>query len=311
MLKYGQFEIHVLPRVAWTWEEFMANTPHDSIALDGMVRSGPSFDESSCRINFDHHDGVVREATMSTSMQVYMAIKGDLMSLFAGRTVHVYINDTDQDTCHAVWFLLHHADFAGDKSIPYVSRHLYINDKLDITGGAFPISLTDKLIRQHVWVFEPYTNLRKSGALATADAMLLEANLEANLHRLEQFLMNQGGESEPDTRYVIRAKYPAYWFTEETGGSEARWQLFNEGMKAFVSVVATRPDGRRVLSIGRFSRYTRFPVRGLYNDLNALENMPPGEGWGGSDIVGGSSRLHGSGLSDDAIHEVILKRLAI
>ena len=142
-----------MPRISWSWEEFERHAPPCSIALDGMVRGGPRFDEAAKRINFDHHDGVVRDATMSTVMQTHMAIKGDLMDLFGGKTVYLWINDTDQDTSHAVWFLFHSSDFAGTKSVPHVNRHLSINNKLDVTGGAYPIKLDDALVRKHVWIF--------------------------------------------------------------------------------------------------------------------------------------------------------------
>ncbi len=311
MIKRGLFRIHVFPRESWSWEEFLARTPPCSIALDGMVRGGPRLDEATRHVNYDHHDGVVREATMSTVMQVFMAIKvkDSIIDLFGNETIHVYINDTDQDTSHAIWFLLNHGLFEGTRNIPHVGRHLYVNDKLDITGGAFPFHLDDKLTRQHVWVFEPYTNLRKSGALAMANEAVLENSLEACLSRLDQFLVNQGDESRPDTRHEILFRHPRFLMAHEIGGCEARYKLFSEGMTAFANVVAIRDDGRRVISIGRSSPHVRFPVLDYYADLNAAEGLPLNEGWGGSNIVGGSSRLHGTGLSNKDICDIILARL--
>ncbi|NBS41582.1 hypothetical protein EBS80_02890 [bacterium] len=310
MISKGQFVIHVLPRVAWSWEEFVARTPRNSVALDGMVRGGPRLDVANRRFNFDHHDGVVRDATMSTAMQVYVALKGGITQAFGNETVHLWINDTDQDTSHAVWFLLRNADFEGTKSVPHVSRHLAINDKLDVTGGSWPMKLDRRIVRQHVWVFERYTTLRKTGALAVATEAQLEDNLEANLRRLDLFLMNQGEESEPDIRSDILYRGPRFLMADEIGGSEARWHLFSNGMDAFVNVVARRPDGRLVCSIGRRSSYIPFPVMGLYDDLNDAEGLTRETGWGGSDIVGGSSRLLGTGLPIDEIRRIVLRRLA-
>ena len=70
-----------------SWAEFLGEAPARSIALDGIVSGGPRWDEQQLKANFDHHEGVVREATMSTSMQVFFAIKGGLMEIDDGVVV--------------------------------------------------------------------------------------------------------------------------------------------------------------------------------------------------------------------------------
>jgi hypothetical protein len=80
---------------------------------------------------------------------------------------------------------------------------------------------------------------------------------------------------------------------KEIGGNDARYHLFSQGMDAFIAHVATRPDGRNVFSIGRRSRYIPFPIPNLYAHYNQLEGFENGDGWGGSDIIGGSSRHRG------------------
>ncbi len=295
------FVIHILPRESMSWEEFLRNTPDRSIALDGVVHGGPNFDPETCHLNSDHHDGVIREVTMSTGMQIYFAIKGGLFKAFAvsGKgPIHIYINDTDQDTAFAVWLLLNYKLFEGTQSIPVINRLLALNDRWDITGGAFPMNLDDRLVRNHNWVFRPYTDLRKSGFLAKATAEMLRDNLDAVLRRLDLYLMGQAGEEDLDTRREILYDSPIYKIVDEIGGNEARYLLFNQGMDAFISLVARRDDGRFVYSIGRRSRYiVQFPVPSLYDVLNDAEGFTRANGWNGSDIVGGSSRLNGSGLS--------------
>lgn len=306
------FDIHIMPRTRMTWERFLHITPPNSIALDGAVMSGPRCDDKTHHLNFDHHDCVVRDATMSTAMQVYFAIKGDLMDrLPQGKRWSVYINDTDQDTAFAVWLLLNYKLFEGVQTIPHVSRLLGITDKWDITGGAFPMNLADKLVREHAWVFQPYSDLRKSGRLATADECVMRDNLDAVLSRLDQFMMGQSGTKALDTRHEILYDSPAFKVVDEIGGNEARYLLFSEGMKAFISIVARRPDGRLVCSIGRKSQHVRFPVSQLYLDFNALEGegVSPLNGWGGSGIVGGSSRESGTGLSWEQLRDATNRRL--
>lgn len=179
-----QIEVRIMPRETLTWQHFKTTTPSGSIALDGMVSGGPGSDLSSLHFNFDHHSSVVREATMSTAMQVFFAVKGGIFEAFKMRkldTAYVYINDIDQDTSLAVWLLRNFKLFEGTQSIPCINRLLALTDRLDITGGAFPMNLDDELVELHNWVFEPYTNLRKSGSLATSTREILNDNLEAVL----------------------------------------------------------------------------------------------------------------------------------
>lgn len=303
------FEIVVLPRKTMTWEEFVQTTPPRSIALDGVVHAEPKFDEATLHQNFDHHHGVVREATMSTAMQVYYAIKGGLMQTF-GTDPHtpcrIYINDTDQDTAFAVWLLLNYKQFVGTKSVPHINRLLELNNRWDITGGAFPMDLSDALVRQHNWVFQPYTELRKSGGLANAGEAELRNNLEATIGRLSQYLMGQGGELELDTRHDILFDHPRFKIVYEIGGNDARYYLYSKGMDAFISLVATRPNGRFVYSVGRRSRYIPFPLTKLYQAFNEAEGAPDNAQWGGSDIIGGSPRSTYSALTWEQLRDITL-----
>lgn len=307
--QFSPFAVKVLPRVSMSWEEFIAQTPPRSIALDGVVRGGPKYDETTAHLNFDHHDNVVREATMSTAMQVFFAIKGGLIEVLMadGRVdATIFINDTDQDTALAVWLLLNYKKFEGVQSIPHINRLLALDDRWDITGGAFPMNLDDALVRQHTWVFKPYTDLRKSGGLAQATPEVMLDNLEAVIARLNRYLMGEGEEVELDTRHQILFDSPRFKIVDEIGGNEARYYLFNKGMNAFISLVARRSDDRFVYTVGRRSRYIRFPVIQLYDDFNAAEGLTRETGWNGSDIIGGSSRLNGSGLSWEVLRDITL-----
>lgn len=308
----SSFVICILPRKSLPWEEFVATTPRNSIALDGVVLGGPRFDTNTGHVNFDHHDHVVREATMSTAMQVYFAIKGGLMESFisgSSSRVSVYINDTDQDTSFAVWLLLNYKKFEGVQSIPNINRLLALTDRWDITGGAFPMNLDDQLVRQHNWVFLPYTNLRKSGGLAQATEQIMLDNLEAVMGRLNKFMMGQPEEVELDIRHEIFYDSPKFKIVDEIGGNSARYFLFGKGMNAFISLVARRSDGRFVYSVGRRSQYIPFPVEELYDDFNAAEGLNRENGWNGSTIIGGSSRLSGSCLTWQQLRDITNNRL--
>lgn len=306
--------MEILPRQTMTWSEFVKNTPAKSIALDGMVKGGPAWDEKTLHANFDHHEAVVREATMSTANQVLFAIKGGIMDRLQGEAT-LYVNDCDQDTVFACWLVKNYKKFDGDKSHPVINRLLALNDRWDITGGAFPMSLDDALVRQHCWVFEPYTDLRKFGHIVTADRVTMQICFEACMARLDKALMGQAEEKNLDTRYEFLHADNTFKVVREIGGNEARYHLFSKGLlNAYVSVVATRSDNRIVYTVGRRSRYVDFPVRELYHQLSEADtqklrrtdpNTDHSMEWGGSDIIGGSDRFHGSLLTWEEVRDVI------
>lgn len=308
-----EFNLSIIPRHAMTRNEFETTTPRCSIALDGMVSGGPFFNEATLHANFDHHDGVIREATMSTCMQVYFAIKGGLMESFRENgkpCLNVFINDTDQDTALAVWLLRNYKLFEGTQSIPHINRLLHLNNNWDITGGAFPINLDDKVIRQHCWIFEPYANLRKSGKLAQASEEMLRDNIESTTSRITAYLVGNASEKELDLRHEILYDSPRFKIIDEIGGNDVRYHLFSKGLNAFVSLVARRNDERFVYSIGRRSQYIPFPIDRFYDDLNEAEGLTRADGWNGSTIIGGSSRQQGSKLTWKEIAPILEARLS-
>ncbi len=293
-------DLHVLPRKTMNKNEFLKVSPDCSIALDGVVIGGPFYDETTKHANFDHHDNVVREATMSTCKQVLFAIKGGLFKSFQENGLpiaHVYVNDPDQDTALSLWELDNYKLLEGTQSIPSISRLIGLTDELDITGGSYPRKLDERLLRQHNWVFDAYNQLRKSGSLANASEAVIRDNLEATLARISKFMMGSGGEKSLDPKYeVLHDSKFGYKVLNEIGGNEARYILFSQGMDAFISLVATRHDNRKVWSVGRRSPFIPFPVNELYDVYNQAEGFTRENGWNGSTLVGGSSREHGSGL---------------
>jgi hypothetical protein len=309
----SKIQIIAMPRISMSWQEFVDTTPSKSIALDGIVKGGPKFDPTTLHVNFDHHDGVVREATMSTAMQVLFAIKGGLMQSWMSMpgTVQIYINDTDQDTSLAVWLLLNYKQFEGVQGIPHINRLLAITDKLDITGGAYPMNLDDGLISQHSWVFQPYTDLRKSGMLSKSDSSALLSNLEATLSRINKYMMNQGGQVVLDTRHLILYECPDFKIVDEIGGNDARYFLFSKGMNAYISIVSKKENGNLVCTVGKRSQYIPFPVSQLFDDFNDSEGLTRSNGWDGSDIIGGSPRLNGTTLTWQNLRDITLKRLKL
>jgi hypothetical protein len=295
-------KLHAYPREQWTWERFQNETPEQSIALDGIVLGGPKYDSATKHINFDHHDGVVRSATMSTAKQVMFAIKEGITETFPDP--NVFVNDPDQDTTMAVFLLQNPHFFQGTNSNPSLSRLLSLNDELDITGGSFPRNLDARLMRQHAWIFKPYTELRTSGALSKATSVIVSDNIAATNERIMRFIMGSGEEIPLDTRHEILHQSPnGYTLYHEIGGNDSRYYLFSKGMKAFAAYLGKQGDNHKY-SIGKF-RFSPFPVTGIYAHLNEVEGLTSPNIWGGSELIGGSPRATGSRLSPKELAEKI------
>lgn len=300
------FHVHVYPREVVTWQKFQYHCKN-AIALDGYVAGGPDWDSQRKLVNFDHHDGVVREATMSTAKQVYFAIKSGFCS-WVGSDCDVYVNDIDQDTAMAIWLLRNHHLFEGAASIPAISRILELNDRLDITGGAFPMSLSDFTYGLHCWVFAPYTEARKSGLVARATASDMNTILDACCDRLTRLLLNEGKQQLPDVDVKVLATGAVTVLDETEGGIESRHLAFAQSLipGVYLSLIARRDDGRYVYTLGKRSRYVDFDMRAAYAKLNAAEGFTVPRGWGGSDLIGGSDRATGSGLDWETVVELLL-----
>lgn len=305
-------ELKVKPRETATWEDFLGE-PACSIALDGYVTDAPNYDHQGLHVNFDHHHGVVRDATMSTAEQAFMAVKTGLYEAFQkdGKPYAVvYINDCDEDTCLAVFILDNPKLFEGTNSQPSFNRLLALDSKWDITGGAFPASIDEDLMQAHNWIFEPYYEIRRSGQLSIADSSVMSLCIENVCGRIMKFILGQGERLAVDTRINVKqqsAIVNGLMLIEEIGGNAARRQMFSKGMNAFLSIVVKKDDGSYVYSIGKKSKYIPIDLQAIYAELNAIEGLTREKGWGGSDIIGGAPRMGGSKLEPEFVFSVIEK----
>ena len=306
---FQNIDLHIEPRVSVSWEKFIKTTPKYSIALDGYVINAPQYDPKTQHINFDHHFNVERLATMSTAEQVMYALKGGLMKYFTSSEhprPHVYVDDPDQDVALSVFILENYKMFEGIASIPNFNRLVEIDSRLDITGGWYPMNHNTKLVRQHQWVFQPYSNLRKSGKLYGADANMMRDNLEATCGRIMKHINGDGDEVELDTRHEIHYQGDDLWIAHEIGGPDSRYELHAQGMTSFVNKIGEKENGNNVMTLSNSSPYKFFPIQQLYNAFNEAEHIAKDnpDRWGGSNMIGGSPREAGTSLTLQEIKKI-------
>jgi hypothetical protein len=280
------------------WDHFVRDAPEYSIALevmDGVPGHRGHY------VNFDHHAGVVREATMSAAMQAYIAVRqGRLMERWVRKRcpVPVYTWNADQDVCLAAFVLEYHKLLERDEGEPLLRWIVQYNNKIDVCGGLYPVNL-DELVRNHfTWVFEPYRRQRILGKM-NGDGWLIAETIRQVCDRLLALIEGTAGVSpitaSPEVLYTSPFNFV---IADEKGDPNSRLVLGAQGHTNLISRVCTRADGRYTYSIIRGSPYDEdvFQVAKLIDAFQAAEDYPQIKIWGGSNLAAGSDSELGSSL---------------
>lgn len=293
------------------WEKFVEQAPPFSIALDGYVSGPPRhMVRPKTAASFNHHEGVSRLATRSTSGQALLAMRKGLYSLAFQRsgtpTAVLHVQDCDEDCCLAIALLRSPRIVLQDRN-PLLNRMVAVEDLLDVTAGAYPFPLDMAALETSAWIFAPYKSFRISREIERREEAAYRAVIEAVGVRIHQYLDGRGQRVKLDTRYQVLRRGTGWVMVREVG-HQSRAGMANDGIHGFVSV-AERPDGRWTYSIGRLSPFSDFDVPSLLVELDRVEGTPD-DPWGGSDDIGGSGRLRGSRLDPDEIFAIVEQRRA-
>ena len=302
--------LRIRPGVSYSWKLFTGFHNPYSIALDGYVNESTKRDLVGPYANFDHHAQVDRLVARSTCEQVYTEINMGLFDIFRKDgipTAQICINDCDEDTCLAIWLLMNHEQVIGN-ACPAINRLVYCEDRLDSTGGAYPMG--DKsIIRKMAWIFDPYNQARYSERLKNLDAEGMRTIVEAVCSRISRYVID-GGEELPLNGQYERLGGGSDWALVKETGPAARKALYAYGIKAFVSLVGNHGCDN-VYSIGRWSPWTKFNMKRIMKALNKEEHKDRSRrkcNWGPIDenaTIGGSPRDCGSRLSPDEVAAIV------
>lgn len=300
--------IHVEPNTPpQTQEQFIHEKGPFSVALDGYVHGAPWFDDTGPRVNFNHHEDVDRLATGATCEQVLTAVRSGFFQTFRNNgepTVDAFVNDCDQDVCTS-YYVLSHAPLVESATNPLINGLVAVEGKLDATAGAYPFNPDLDIMRKIAWIFEPYTEFRKSGEINKRNAIQYEQIIELCTGRIHDYVLGKGKEISLDTRYEVIDQRSEYSVVREIG-DHARIAMFAKGVNAFVSVQDIKDSQAWRYSVGRRSIYVPFPVDTILETLNGVDPLVDGQNrWGGGNIIGGSPRATGSGLNPSQISEVV------
>jgi hypothetical protein len=294
------------PGVTYKWGDFIKKKPPYSIALDGIV-NGPTIRRlSGPYLNLDHHAGVDRTATRSTSEQAHMEINLGLFKTFRKDgipTANIYISDIDEDVCVAVW-LLQHFERVVDHAEPSINRLVYCEDRLDATSGAYPLG-DIAMRRQMAWIFEPYQRARFEGKLRSMSADQQMAILQAVMARITDYTLGKGSEIGLDGQFVRIGGGKGWTFVTENGPA-SRMAMYASGIDAFGVHMGQRTSGGHDYVFGRRSVWVPFDIPKIIRRLNAVEKVVSDTNrWGGSNTIMGSPRGTGSSFSPQEIERIV------
>jgi len=301
-------DLCIEPRVVKSWDQFRKENPRYSMALDDYVNDRPLFDADGPYINFDHHHFVDRLSTRSTAGQVYLAIKQGLFERFSESGIphaQVYVNDADYDVCVAWWLLKNHERITGIKSEPLITKLVGITDYMDATGGLYPLDPNTTLMRERAWIFEPYSEARLTGRILLMREGEMRNVIDSVTSRIDKHLLGRGEEKTVDTRYD-KIGGGENWMMVREIGAEARGKMVIDGIKAFVSVREV-DETHYAYTLARVSAFIPFPIPDLFDDINLLEgySLADPQRWGGSDIIGGSSRTNNTTIKPEELERMI------
>jgi CheY-like chemotaxis protein len=317
---FRNIEICVPEKRFRSWEHFMQETPEYSIGLE-VVEDTPG--HRGHWVHFDHHDGVIREVTMSAAMQAYIAVRqGRLMErwLRKRRPVKVYVWNADQDVCLSAFVLEYHEMLERAEGTPLLRWIVQYNNKIDVCGGLYPVNLAE-LVRNHfTWVFEPYRQQRRQGKMQ-GDEALIRRTIRQVCDRLLDLIQNRAGiapiTAEPE---ILHNSPYNFVIADEKGDPASRLVLAAQGHTNLISLVCRRANGRYTYSIIRGSPYDEdiFQVGKLVEAFQAAEDRQDVRIWGGSNLAAGSDSETGSSLhwtrirdiAEDIVREAYLESMA-
>ena len=303
---FNNIVLRVAPKRFTSWDQFVRDTPEYSIGLE-VVDGAPG--HQGHHVHFDHHAGVVREATMSAAMQAYIAVRqGRLMErwLLKQRPVPVYTWNADQDVCLAAFVLEHHDLLERSEGTPLLRWIVQYNNKIDLCGGIYPVNLAELVDNHFTWVFEPYRLQRMQGK-TQGDDQLVTDTIRLVCERLQALLEGKAGIAPINAKPEILYRSPYnFVIADEKGDPASRLVLASQGYTNLISLVCTRPSGRRTYSIIRGSPYDEdvFQVSELIEAFQAAEDQPDVRIWGGSNLAAGSDSEIGSSLSWTTIRDI-------
>ena len=286
-----------------------------TIFLDGVAQSEPFMDLERRVYNLDHHEGCLRNFTLSTCEQALVLVARGLD--LREKPWQVYTNDPDLDVVLAVWVLCN-------------SMHLQAEDSA-IRNSVVPLVRLEGLIDSHGLELHELSGYPRqmvdeiTGSLETLRETELKLKVEGKWGGTDllRYLRDQ-------LRLIDQMVYPADFFEAFRGIEELAKTELTDNRIAVVcrcdcgiyelEKELKRLYGKRLGVVGLQKRPGVYTLRQVdpflpvdlneaFRKLNVLDPAVQGAGssnrWGGSGEIGGSPRKTGTTLSPVDIAEAV------
>lgn len=282
-----------------------------TIYLDGAAQCEPFMDHERQVYNLDHHDGVERSFTLATCEQALVLVRKGLN--LSDKKWEIWANDPDLDTVLAIWILLNHMHLkTGDtpvyRAIVPLIRVEGIIDGLgleyqDVAG--LPRASHKEVMNRIDHLREDERRIKSEGRwddidFATYTRKLLN-RIDEMFFRAEDFKDFKGLEEL--ARAELDQNNSVIVYRTDMGIYE-----MEEYLKR---VYGTRPallllqKADAVYTIRKSDLFFPLEMERVYRFLNHEDPEVTGRNrenrWGGSQEIGGSPRLTGTGLKPSEI----------
>jgi hypothetical protein len=301
---FKHIQLRVRQKRFENWDAFVREAPEYSIGVEVMDDTPGN---RGHWVHFDHHAGVIREATMSAAMQAYIAVRqGRLMDRWLEHRcpVPVYVWNADQDVCLTAFVLEYHELLERAGGSPLLRWIVQYNNKIDVCGGLYPVNLDELVANHFTWVFEPYRQQRMHGKVQGDDALVVDTIAQV-CSRLFDLIHGRAGIAPITAKPEILYASPyGFVIADEKGDPSSRLVLASQGHTNLISIVSRRPSGRITYSVIRGSPYDEdiFRIPKLIEAFQASEDAP--RVWGGSNLAAGSDSELGSSLDWKQLRDI-------
>jgi hypothetical protein len=291
-----------------------------TIFIDGAYKGAPFVNNEKFQYNLDHHEGVIRYFTLSSCEQaMIMVMKG--LTLEEGQW-DIYLNEPDFDAVLAVWILCNYNELLKDEDniLQKAIRLTRVEGIIDVHGftmGSFtgyaPTTYeSQKIIIEKL--LEQEKNLKSSGKWNNIDflkyTMLMLGKIDIVVYGQNKDRNKDFNITEHSKMKMLNSKYLI--ICESDAGIYAVEEFLKSKYQGKVGIIILRSNYDPTKYTLRLSNEFISPdLTPLYKALNkADKNVSPfdeANKWGGSEIIGGSPRVKGSGLSIDEIESISKK----
>jgi hypothetical protein len=206
--KSTPISLHVHRDSALSTDQVKTKMPPFSIALNGVVDSGPFFDGRGPRQIFSN-EVVDPISTRTSSFQVWVAIKMGLPDAFKkddAPQMEIFLKQCDPYTALSVWLLRNSEKCIEKKTRDQVERLVYALDELRYEGEINSLNTSPKILKQINWIFEPADSplsLNDNSSENSDEKIISKINQIGE--RITRFVEGSGeiGEKEDRPKFLV------------------------------------------------------------------------------------------------------------